>query len=215
MKKKVLSIFIAIIALGSTVMGQEREENMRYVFEDGVDISGFGGATVAFGQINDEFAVITGGAGAMLINQRFYIGGFGEGLSTQHKRDQVSVEGDEYNNVYTSFGYGGLWTGYIFQPNNIIHLQANVKIGGGAISLTDSFEDLYDDLYDDVVFVAIPAIGAELNVLPWLRIGVDVGYRHVGSVDSTKDDLTGVSVFRASDFNGMQSTVSFMFGGFN
>jgi hypothetical protein len=150
----------------------------------------------------------------VLLNQKFFIGGFGEGLATQHKREEIRIEGVDYNDVYTSFGYGGLWAGYIHEPNKLVHLKASLKIAGGALSITDSFEDLYDELYDDVVFVAIPEVGVQLNVLPWMRIGLDAGFRHVGSVDDTRNQIDNSYVFSASDFSGLHTTLSFMFGGF-
>ena len=215
MKNHLVLILTLIFGFSLTTNAQEKEnDEMQYLFQNGVQVSGFGGATVSFGQVENEFATFTGGGGAALINQKFFIGGFGEGLATQHKRDEIRIEGIDYNDVYTSFGYGGLWIGYIHEPNKMIHLKASLKLAGGALSITDSFEDLYDELYDDVVFVAIPEVGVQVNVLPWMRVGLDAGFRHVGSVDNTRNQIDQSYVFSASDFSGLHTTLSFMFGGF-
>jgi len=214
MMKKTQLLLTALLLIGACAHAQEKEEGMRYLLEDGIQITGFGGPTVSFGQVENEFAVFSGGGGAMLINHQFYIGGFGEGLATRHKRNNVSVDGDELKEVHTNFGYGGLWTGYIHQPNNLLHLRTSVKIAAGALTLADSFETMYDELYHDVVFVAIPSAGVEINILPWFRVSLDAGYRHVGGLEKTVDDNTGLRIFNSNDYTGLHTKISLLFGAF-
>ena len=193
---------------------QEEPETMRYLLENGIQVSGFGGMMVSFGEVEDDFAVFSGGGGALLINQRYFLGGFGEGLATSHKRDNLRIDGQDLSDVKTSLGYGGLWTGYIFKPNDLIHVQSSVKIAAGELALTDSFKDVYDNLYDDLVFVAIPSIGVQMNILPWFRVSLDAGYRHIGNVENKTEEITGQAVFDAKDYRGLHTTIGLMFGGF-
>ncbi len=212
---KTLMLILVTLTPFSMVFSQEEEpESMRYLLENGIHASGFGGMMVSFGQAEGDFAVFSGGGGALLINQKFFIGGFGEGLATSHERADLRIDGRDFSDVKTSFGYGGLWTGYIFKPNDLIHLQSNVKIAAGELALTDSFEDVYDNLYDDLVFVAIPSVGVQMNILPWFRVSLDAGYRHVGNVDNKTDQITGQPVFEAKDYRGLHTTFGLMFGGF-
>ena len=65
-------------------------------------ISGFGGPTISYTQIDGEFAVMSGGGGGVIINN-FFIGGYGEGTSNSVNNNPSL----EFRNV--EFGYGGFW----------------------------------------------------------------------------------------------------------
>ena len=81
---------------------------MKYIFsgQGKTRVSGFGGPIMGFSAIGDEFAFFMGGGGAVLLNQTFYIGAFGEGLTTRHFTEIAG------NSIFPregkiDFGYGG------------------------------------------------------------------------------------------------------------
>ncbi len=80
-----------VIFSGFTLFEQETKET-QYLFQnDNVSISGFGGFTTEFSTIQNEFAVLTGGGGAAIINQKFFFGGYGQGLSTRHINNELDT----------------------------------------------------------------------------------------------------------------------------
>jgi len=219
MKKVSSIVFICLLFLSSSLVAQD-DYSPQYLFsgKGKPSVSGFGGPFVEFSGIQDEFAVSVGGGGAVLFNQTFYIGGYGEGLSTSHYRDDLS-EVTGLASPKIAFGHGGFWLGYMHNSFKAIHFSTSAKIGWGAISLYDSYYNYEpNDYYGrDAVFVAIPQVEAEMNLTPWFKINMALGYRVVGGIDKTYVGTDGNlhQYYNASDFNSVEGTVSFLFGGFS
>jgi len=136
-----------LVFSGYPLKAQEKDpEEPRYLLQSGtgkVHVSGFGAYTIGFSRVDNDFAVYNGGGGAVLLNQTFYLGGYGTGLSTQHKYDKITLKDDKgqiqtYDNLNTTFGHGGFWLGYLHESYKAIHFGISTKLGWGAISLSDN-----------------------------------------------------------------------------
>ena len=217
--KRVSAIVSILILVFSFSLVAQDDYSPQYLFSgDGKpSISGFGGPFVEFSGIQNEFAVSVGGGGAVLLNQTFYVGGYGEGLTTSHYRYDLE-EVVDFPAPKIAFGHGGFWLGYMHNSYKAIHFSASAKIGWGAISLYDSYYNYEPKDYwgKDAVFVAIPQVEAEMNLTPWFKINLAVGYRLVGGVDKSYIGQDGNvhQYYNASDFNSPEGTISFLFGGF-
>jgi hypothetical protein len=87
-------------------------------------VGGFGAPVVKFSEINDEFAILVGGCGGLIINHAFVIGGGGYGLV-----NDIEVSGLPYPEYrWLNFGYGGLLLGYV---NLMLNVSKNFRIGLG------------------------------------------------------------------------------------
>lgn len=217
MYKKVSSLLLIIFIFATSVFAQEQEADkyeMKYLVNGQLSVSGFGGSYTSFGAIHDEFAVFVGGAGAVIINQKFFIGGFGEGLSTQHQLEEVYYGNSQLDHMTLQMGYGGLWTGYLIRPYDMVHVKLDAKLGWGEISMTDLSSGFYENIHNDYVFVAIPTVGINLNVTPWFRLGFDVGYRFVGGISDQTFAMNGEKIYNSQDYRGLHTTVSLLFGVF-
>lgn len=217
-----------ILALANVTSAQDKP--MRYLFQNNgnVSVSGFGGPLVGFSTVMDEFAVTTAGGGAALFNQKFFIGGYGEGLATEHFiRDLViynnsTQQNNDYDKMQLTFGHGGMWLGYIHDHYKLIHWGLSAKIGVGGIGLTyPGFTmDKYEMLMTDVVFVLTPKIEMEVNLFPWMKMNFGAGYRLVSGVNKTYDfreangEIVTRDFFKSSDFNSPAFTIGVLFGGF-
>ncbi|MDR9363963.1 MAG: hypothetical protein RI575_01390 [Balneolaceae bacterium] len=142
-----------------------------------IDHGGYGGLISNFSEINNSFGVTIGGYGAWLIDHTVAIGGGGLGLTNDIKFDETP-EGDRY----ISFGYGGLYFGYLHNSQDMLHLTVETFIGSGEVNLryNSDNEDLFDD---DRVFVIDPTINVELNLTNFMRVTIGVGYRFVNGVN--------------------------------
>jgi len=212
-----------ISAIEPSLIEVETEEEMNRNYLK----AGFGNYTIGFSQYKGNFAVYNGGGGAVLLNQTFYFGLYGTGLSTRHSVDAFTMKDQyghalTYNDLRTNFGHGGLWLGYIHQSNKPIHFGASVKLGWGAASLSNdwysSSQDTYDyyTIGDDHVFVATPEVQVEMNLLRWFKINASAGYQLVSGLDATYIDENGAQqhFFGSNDFNQPVFNISFLFGGF-
>ncbi len=121
MRNKFLFFTGWLIAATLTVKSQD-EATPQYLFDQlsDVRISGFGGTMTEFSLVEGEFAVSQGGGGAVIFNQKFFIGGYGMGLATMHRRNDLP----DYGNLILAFGHGGLWSGYLFNSWKLLHFGA-------------------------------------------------------------------------------------------
>lgn len=217
-------ILISALLYTAFAMGQEQQQT-RYLLEGkDIRISGFGGPVLAVSQVSGDAALFTGGGGAVLINRSFYIGGFGEGLTSRHTLPLLSVmnsAGDvtDYYDLRTDFGYGGLWAGYIFHPEKAVHAAVSSRIGLGSLSLTedDYHIDRYDNIMEDMVFVFSPQVELEVNLFRWFRINAGAGYRFTGGIEKQYRNPQGnlEDYFTSKDFSGPQFSLGLLFGGFD
>jgi hypothetical protein len=213
--------FILIAALAITNLSAQEQGEMQYLFGNKeFRTSGFGAPIVEFSSFNGEFAVFNGGGGAAIFNNKFFIGGYGMGMSTQPGFPNVySENGDlETDHLQVSFGHGGLWTGYNFMPTKPIHFVVSLKAGGGAASIINTEFDFENyEQYYDYVGVVKPQVDVEMNLLRWFKISIGAGYRYVmGINDGTYFNAEGEEIryFNKNDFNAPYGSITFLFGGF-
>lgn len=218
--------YLVLICLLAGLTLKAQDEEMRYIFSDNdYRISGFGAPIVQFSAYDGDFAVFNGGGGAVIFNNRFYIGGAGMGMSTEHSfpdvygKDPDNPLSKPYNNLQVSFGYGGLWLGYNFQPNKPVHFGVSTKVGAGSITLYDSDFEYNDYEYHmDFVGVISPQVEIEMNLTRWFKINFAAGYRYVTGVSSEEyiadSDGTMRKYFDGDEFNAPYGNISFLFGGF-
>ena len=203
---KLLTTFL-VLSLWWQNADAQSDETSQFLLKSPLKFSGFGAPVYEFSDINGDFAVATGGGGALLINQQIFIGLYRLG-SNQHT--QVVINSEQFNHARLHFGYGGLWLGYIHRAHELIHYGVSTKIGGGNIELTDDDVRLSDEereIGHEEVFVFTPQVEVEVNVLKWLKLNAGLGYRVVTEVD--------LADFRNRDFSSVQGTFTLMFGWFN
>ncbi|MCF8304062.1 MAG: hypothetical protein K9I94_12360 [Bacteroidales bacterium] len=221
---KHLMLTVAML-IGISALAQEEDEP-RYLFTEKtgkIELSGFGSPIVGFCNAEDEFGVMVGGGGALLINQNYYVGGYGMGLATRNKRDPFTIRDNNQNieitNRVTEFGHGGLWLGYIHDYKKLVHFGFSTKIGGGAVSLVDEdydYQDAEDDIGWDVVFVLTPELQVEVNLMRWFKLNLGAGYQFVSGINNTYQTPEGEEVmfFDKNDFNSPVFNISLMVGSF-
>jgi hypothetical protein len=223
-------MFLAQLTVAQTQEIEKPEFRTLFQTDSPVRMSGFGGPNVEFSTFGKgDLAVSVGGGGAFLVNNRFYIGGYGQGMATYHyltdfrTYDPVGKKWTDYSDKRVNFGHGGFWIGGIFRPEDAIHYGISSKIGWGEISLIEDeyHEDRYQPYFADKVFVVTPQIEVEANLARWLKLNVGVGYRFVTGINrsytayNNDGSLIGKKqVYKSSDFNSPQANVTFIFGWF-
>lgn len=180
-------------------MNAQNSKPKTLIGNDPEDISGFGSVLFSFTSIDGELSTLTGGGGAVLFDNTFFIGGYGLGL-TGNKEFQLN--GDAYS---SSFGHGGFWLGYNIKPSNLLHFGVDTKLGWG--NITTKSDALSNGEVKDDVFVFSPQFFGEANIAYWFKVNAGVGFQKTIGVD--KD------YFDASDFDGPTFNISLLFGWFN
>ncbi|HOI00383.1 MAG TPA: hypothetical protein PLE85_07555 [Bacteroidales bacterium] len=208
---------LAAVILSTYSLYSQNNDEYRYLFNhENIRFSGFGGPLVMFGQAEGDFGVYSGGGGALLINQRYFLGGYGMGLATAHYRFQKSVAGKSYPELRTSFGHGGFWLGYVHRPSALIHLASSLKLGWGQISLYEETYhfDHYDYLAKDNVFVMTPMIEAEVNLTTWFKVNAGLGFQWTAGVGDRVYQQTQERIYQGSDYSSPVLNLGLLFGGF-
>jgi hypothetical protein len=225
--------FMLTILMSLSLTETRAQEEMQFLIggkDNDVAISGFAAALMEFSGFDGDFGFSMGGGAAMLVDQRFFIGGYGLGLTTQHQQNLTKVnpydydENITYKGLYTRFGHGGFWLGYIHQPYKPINFGINTKLGWGAVSMTQKTQkdasNRWIYVMNDNVFVITPELDVNLNLLTWMRMSLGLGYRFVTGVNDTydywneNDELVQADYFSKNALNSVTGSITFAFGFF-
>lgn len=193
------TLLIALIAVAFLSVNAQDSRPKTLIGNDPEEISGFGGVLFSFTTIDGSLSTLTGGGGAVLFDNIFYVGGYGLGLTGNKEQ---TIEGENYS---TSYGHGGFWLGYNIRPDDMIHFGVDTKLGWG--SITTKSNALVDGEETDDVFVFNPSGFVEANISYWFKINAGVGFQKTIGVDS--------DYFKSSDFDGPSFNISLLFGWFN
>ncbi len=212
-------LFITALIVFSFVTGKAQDNGMETLFGgENFSLGGYGGPEVKFTNINNEFGLMVGGRGGFLMNSVFTVGIAGYGLVTSHKVEDYKPQfpRGEDSSAYLRLGYGGLHFGFNIEPNKLVHITTGVIIGGGAASYTTPFyhrhddEDNYDSNFKtyetSAFFIVEPQVGAEVNLLKFMRMEVSGSYRFVSGINLPNT--------QNSDLSGFSGNIMFKFGKF-
>lgn len=199
MKKSILSRLIAItftFFITSNTFAQTETDNESTSFNTLInridDFSGFGSFMMNFGSNNKNSYVLSGGGGAALFNKMYYVGGFG-------MSGNINVVKQTDAPVTVDLNYGGFWLGYIYKKDMLVHPTASLKLGWGNASIQNS------NLSDNI-FAFIPQVGAEINVMKWVKLELGLAYQLVSGINLINVD--------ASQFRKLHVGLDFKFGWF-
>ncbi len=162
-------------------------------------ISGFGGPMFQFTMVGGKVAALSGGGGAVILNNQIYFGGYG--LSTVTDLEKTL----NTNSYDISFDHGGFLVGYVIKPVKIFHLAVGTKLGWGDIQIRNQDNSIEDNESDDV-FVFNPQLEGEINVTQWFKLNTGIGFNSVVGVSN--------NLYKPIDFNKPQVSLSLIFGWF-
>jgi hypothetical protein len=154
-------------------------------------------------RMDGKTAFLAGAKMAWLINHRFAIGFAGYGRID-------NVEWDCFHNgaqTTEHMGYGGLLLEANVFPLKVLHLNAGLLLGGGAVIRPDDRDAVLIGhgsrecgryRYQTDVFLAVePELNLEINVTRFFALGVGVAYRFVSGIDkaqgSSNENMSGLS----------------------
>ena len=197
-------------------------------------VSGFGTFSMDFMNVDKNFGLYMGAEGAVLINNRFYIGFYGRALTTMPLYTNTYYVDSLSKNVNIDrrlvFGHGGLLVGYVFSPEKPIHFGFNTKFGMGGLALVEDFyaQDnrnkshyYYEDnsVYFHPVYVVTPQVDVEMNITYWFKFKLSVGYQFVSSQSINYKVIENGTVvekelFNTKSLSSPSVSMGFVFGWF-
>lgn len=192
------TLLISFVVLSYTYGFGQNTRPKTLIGNDPEEISGFGSVLFSFTTIDGSLSTLSGGGGAVLFDNTFFVGGYGLGLTGNS--DQT-IDGENYS---SSFRHGGFWLGYHIRPEDLIHFGIDTKLGWGSIKTRSNA--LTERVNDDV-FVFSPSGFVEANISYWFKVNAGVGFQKTIGVEN--------DFFKASDFDGPVFNLSLVFGWFN
>ncbi len=176
MKQLTFTLLITLISILS--IHAQRDETI--LNKTNLRITGaWGGPTLGITSYDGESTTVAGGYGGIEFNKEYFVGWGGA---------TIDLPNLDANILKPDFDYNGLVLGYAPAAHRLIHPNFLLLVGTGKAQ----FNGL-----DDKAWVVQPAIGGEVNVLRWFRIGASGGYRYVNG-----SDLIGLSDENLSGFFG-------------
>ena len=198
MKAKLTKWMLLSIGMCLTLSAASQDKGWGYLAKRYFSQKTFGAPMVEIWNFNGDVALNFGGGGALMVDDKYILGGYGIGMISDHRIESASEGSFE-----TSFGHAGLLVGYIWKPEKVVHFSTITSIGYGSIDMDNEVTGVG---YSDNGPVIHPKIEMQVNAIYWMRIGLGVGYQWAGGMD-----LPG---YQASDFNSPTGNLTFYFGRF-
>lgn len=221
-----LLMLVAMISLPSF----SQETDGKYLFRDSkVKLTTFYAEinpSTSFSFLNDQMANISELAAGFILNNKFYFSFFMTGspkintvVLPEPFSDQwydwveAGVELEKVSSdaefLYVKFKHSGLRFGYMHNTHKTVFWRAGFMFGfTGGLNMTEdqTFLGMFDNLVWETKIITLePHIGGGVNLLPWWRVHLDLGYRLM-DVDK--------NVLSATDTDSFTFKLGFAFGNF-
>ena len=220
MKYKALIICVIICHSALSLFAQHRNDRF-HVFGSNraFQIKGYFGPLISFSNVEGSFAMDAGATAGYVINNKFFIGIYGQKLATKVPRTDLSILGyPTYTDGVINMAQGGGVLGYIHKTNNAVNWGISGSVGIGRVKLLaipPGFQ-LEENIYDDLIIIVIPKLLVETNVTRWLKINVSGGYRFIGMMNGAYENSAGVRIatFKHADYDKPEFSFSLLFGSY-
>jgi hypothetical protein len=167
-----------INSTNSATIRRQSSDTSRTQFRGKITDSGYGGIVLKFSSFNDHFAFMTGGRGAITINNRYTIGGGGYGIA-----NLIDLPGSgQDTSRYFKMGYGGIELGYIFFTGMKFRTGGSLLIAAGAAFWQNKPKGENEKLFDDdfnIFPVIEPSLYSEVALNEFMRLHAGISYRYV------------------------------------
>ena len=202
MKRKVLTLaFMAFSVFGFS-------QEIKTVFQSDSlktnSYGGYGGPLIKVSQINNDWGMIIGGKGGVVINRKFAFGGIGQSISRDNNFIGDNLNGDKQSSLSFIYAAGGIFFEYIFNLESPIHISIPLNLMAGGISVNDVTGNT--KVESSANFIIEPGINLEFNLSKHFISAINLSYRQVfgtSLVNIHNQDISGVSmglIFKFGDF---------------
>lgn len=201
---KTITLIIALMAFSTFSFAQEMKTLSSNDGIKNTTFGGYGGPLIQASYINDDWGIMMGGKGGVVINRRFALGGIGMGLINSTEFSGDDLKGDNNASLNLEYGVGGIFAEYIFKLESPIHFSIPVNFMAGGIAVNDATSDA--EIESATIFVIEPGINVEFNVSKTFIPAINLSYRQV--FGSSLDNLSN------QDISGVNLGLVFKFGSF-
>lgn len=158
---------------------------------------GYGAPFIEASPFNKDWGINLGGKGAVIINQKWAIGGIGKGLVSENSflGDNLDGEKEKDTRLNLNYGAGGLFVEYYLGLDRAFHLSFPLHVMAGGISLKD--EQKNTTIESSALMIVEPGMNIEFNVAQNFIPALHLSYRQVLANDLanlTNGDISGLNL---------------------
>ncbi len=203
MKQKIFTFGLLVLLFFTfKSFSQEKKEDGKFLFRDSkLKLSTFYAEVnpaTSFSVMNEQLVAVSEISGGFILNNKFYLAFFTTGspkINTVRIPEPGTPEYDEWEEagvemdkissnaefLYVKFKHSGLKLGYMHNTYKTVFWRAGLQFGfSGGLNMTEdqTFLGLFDNqVFETKIITFEPHFGAGVNLLPWVRLHLDVGYR--------------------------------------
>ena len=228
MEKALLAFLVTLLYISNHARCQESDGN--FLLRDSrVKLSTFYfevTPSTSFSILNDQLINVSEFSGGLILNNKFYLSFFTTSSPKINTIDIPEPGTPEYEDwveagvevekispqaefLFVKFKHSGLKFGYLHNTQKTLFWRAGIQLGfTGGLNMTEdqTFLGLFDNLVFETNIVSLePHFGLGVNLLPWWRLHLDLGYRLL-SVDKR--------ILDATDTDSFALKLGFSFGNF-
>jgi len=221
MRIKVFIVCAIIWHIALSLFAQNKNDRFHmFGSERKGQINGYIGPLMAFSNVEGYSAIDAGATGGVIINNKYFIGLYGQKLLTKVPRtDLATLNYPDYTDGEVNMMHAGGVLGYIHKTKKVLNWGLSGSAGVGRIDIVAKgpINKYYDRIYEDKIIILVPKIILEANMTRWFKINVSGGYRLIGLMNSVYENQAGETVptFVPSDYMKPEFSLSLLFGAFN
>lgn len=220
MRSKVLFVCLIICHSALSLSAQNRNDRFHlFGSERRAQINGYIGPFISLSNVEGYTAIDAGATGGIIINNKFFIGLYGQKLLTKVPRIDLSTIGyPTFTNGEIDMIQAGGVLGYIHKTRNVLNWGLSGSAGLGTIGLfaKGPTNNYTDKIYDDLVIILIPKLFVEVKMTSWFKINTSAGYRIIGMMNGTYVNHAGETIptFVQSNYSKPEFSISLLLGSF-
>lgn len=175
MKNGILSLLLIV----SSFSFAQSETKADSTTNEKLNWGAYGGPRVSLINPVGKTAFMVGGHGAVVLNSKFALGGFGQGM-TGSPDFNGAVYGYD-NPLEISMGFGGIFLEYMPFRHKLLHPSFSLPIGLGGASVRDVSSDAKISKTTLVAFT--PRVGFDFNLGKTAVVSLFAGYQFIKTKD--------------------------------
>ena len=220
MRSKVFIVCIIICHSVLSLFAQNKNDRFhKYGAVSKRQLNTYIGPLVAMSNVEGYSVVDAGVTGGVAINNKFFIGFYGQKLLTKVPGTDLQTIGyPTYTGGLVNMIHAGGVLGYIHKTKNVLNWGLSGSAGIGRLQIlakapSSKFENA---IYDDMVIILIPKIFLEVNMTSWFKINVSGGYRLTGKVNSYYQNQAKekIPIFDKYGYTKPEISLSLLMGAF-
>ena len=156
---------------------------------------GYGGPIIKATQVNNDWGLLIGGQGGVLINRKIALGAIGQSIIRDKDFIGDNLNGENQSPLSFVYGAGGIFFEYIFNLERPIHISIPLNLMAGGVVVNDNTTTTKVESSSN--FIIEPGINLEFNLSKHFVSAINVSYRQVfgtSLVNIHNEYLSGVSM---------------------